>query len=64
MELAIDNQIDRFNLVVDVINRVPKLGSAAAHVKERMKDKIIKCKTYAHEQGIDHDEIVNWKWPY
>lgn len=64
LELAINNQIDRFNLVIDVINRVPKLGSAAAHVKERMKNKIIESVTYAHEQGKDKEEIVNWKWPY
>ncbi|NJN32047.1 MAG: phosphoketolase family protein [Synechococcales cyanobacterium RM1_1_8] len=64
LELAINNQVDRFNLVIDVIDRVPKLGSAAAHAKERMKNKIIECLTYAHEQGRDQDEIVNWKWPY
>ncbi|RZM82838.1 phosphoketolase family protein [Leptolyngbya iicbica] len=64
LELAIRNQIDRFNLVIDVIDRVPKLGSAAAHVKERMKNKIIECLTYAFEEGKDIDEVVNWKWPY
>lgn len=64
LELAINNQVDRFNLVIDVINRVPKLGSAAAHVKERMKNKIIACLTYAHEHGKDQDEIVHWQWPY
>ncbi|NEQ54090.1 MAG: phosphoketolase family protein, partial [Leptolyngbya sp. SIO3F4] len=64
LELAINNQVDRFNLVIDVINRVPKLGSAAAHTKERMKNKIIECLAYAHEHGKDQDEIVNWKWPY
>ncbi|MEM9265261.1 MAG: phosphoketolase family protein [Cyanobacteria bacterium P01_F01_bin.13] len=64
LELAINNQVDRFNLVIDVINRVPKLGSAAAHVKERMKNKIIACLAYAHEHGKDQDEIVHWKWPY
>ncbi|MEM1255072.1 MAG: phosphoketolase family protein [Cyanobacteria bacterium P01_H01_bin.21] len=64
LELAINNQIDRFNLVIDVINRVPKLGSAAAHVKERMKNKLIECLTYAHEHGKDQDEIVQWTWPY
>ncbi|MGP1386973.1 MAG: phosphoketolase family protein [Thainema sp.] len=63
LELAINNQIDRFNLVIDVINRVPKLGSAAAHVKERMKNNIIECLTYAHEYGKDKDEYTNWKWP-
>ena len=64
LELAINNQIDRFNLVIDVINRVPKLGSAAAHVKEKMKNKIIESVTYAHEQGKDQAEVVSWKWPY
>ncbi|MEL7356679.1 MAG: phosphoketolase family protein [Cyanobacteria bacterium J06560_6] len=64
LELAINNQIDRFNLVIDVINRVPKLSSAAAHVKERMKNKIIESIAYAHEHGKDKEEIVNWKWPY
>ncbi|MBE9068149.1 phosphoketolase family protein [Leptolyngbya cf. ectocarpi LEGE 11479] len=64
LELAINNEVDRFNLVIDVINRVPKLGSAAAHVKERMKNKIIACLSYAHEHGKDEDAIVNWRWPY
>ncbi|KPQ36821.1 MAG: phosphoketolase [Phormidesmis priestleyi Ana] len=64
LELAINNQIDRFNLVIDVINRVPKLGSAAGHVKERMKNKIIESIAFAHEHGKDQDEITNWKWPF
>ena len=64
LELAINNQIDRFSLVIDVIDRVPTLGSAAAHVKERMKNKIIECLAYAHEHGMDQEEQVNWKWPY
>jgi xylulose-5-phosphate/fructose-6-phosphate phosphoketolase len=64
LELAILNQIDRFNLVIDVIDRVPKLGSAAAHVKEKMKNAIIKYLTYSHEHGTDPDEITHWKWPY
>ncbi|MDJ0797872.1 MAG: phosphoketolase family protein [Calothrix sp. MO_167.B12] len=64
LELAIENQIDRFNLVIDVIDRVPKLRSAAAYVKERMKNAIIEHQQYAFEHGIDKPEIVNWKWPY
>ncbi len=64
LELAIKNQVDRFNLVIDVIDRVPKLGSHAAYVKERMKNEIIDNLNYAYEQGIDQPEIVNWKWPY
>jgi xylulose-5-phosphate/fructose-6-phosphate phosphoketolase len=64
LELAINNQIDRFNLVIDVIDRVPKLGSAAAYVKERMKNKLIECLAYAHEHGTDSEEITGWTWPY
>ena len=64
LELAINNQVDRFNLVIDVIDRVPKLGSAAAYVRERMKNAIIENVNYAHEHGIDKDEIVDWKWPF
>ena len=64
LELAIKNQVDRFNLVIDVIDRVPKLGSHAAYVKERMKNEIIDNLNYAYENGIDKPEIVNWKWPY
>lgn len=64
LELAIRNQVDRFNLVIDVIDRVPKLGSAAAYLKERMKNQIIEHLRYAYEHGIDPPEIVNWTWPY
>jgi xylulose-5-phosphate/fructose-6-phosphate phosphoketolase len=64
LELAISNQVDRFNLVIDVIDRVPKLGSAAAHVKERMKNSIIENVNYSHEHGIDKDEINDWIWTH
>jgi xylulose-5-phosphate/fructose-6-phosphate phosphoketolase len=63
LELAINNQIDRFNLVIDVIDRVPKLGSRAAYLKERMKNEIIENLNYAYTQGIDKSEIRNWNWP-
>jgi xylulose-5-phosphate/fructose-6-phosphate phosphoketolase len=64
LELAILNQIDRFNLVIDVSDRVPKLGYRAAYVRERMKNEIIDNLAYARREGIDKPEIVNWKWPY
>ena len=63
LELAMNNQIDRFNLVIDVIDRVPSLGSRAAHVKERMKEAILTNRSYAHEQGMDAAEVTNWRWP-
>ena len=61
LELAISNQIDRFNLVIDVIDRVEGLGSRAAHVKERMKDEIQKHRNYAYTNGMDAPEINNWR---
>ncbi|MBW4655329.1 MAG: phosphoketolase family protein [Kaiparowitsia implicata GSE-PSE-MK54-09C] len=64
LELAINNEIDRFSLVIDVIDRVAKLGSAGAHVRERMKNALIDNCNFAHEYGMDRDEIVHWTWPY
>jgi len=64
LQLAIENQIDRFNLVIDTIDRVPKLGSAAAYVKERMKNQIIESLNYAYTHGIDRPEFCDWKWPF
>jgi xylulose-5-phosphate/fructose-6-phosphate phosphoketolase len=63
LELAIRNQVDRYTLTIDVIERVPTLQSAGAHLKERMKDAIIESVRYAHENGIDKPEIRNWTWP-
>ncbi len=63
LELAILNQVDRFDQAIDVIDRVPKLGSAAAHTKEWLKDQIFDSIRYAHENGIDRPEITGWKWP-
>ncbi|MFM7236378.1 MAG: phosphoketolase [Cyanobium sp.] len=62
LELAMNNQIDRFNLVIDVIDRVEHLGSRAAHLKERMKEEILANKAYAHEHGMDAPEITGWRW--
>jgi xylulose-5-phosphate/fructose-6-phosphate phosphoketolase len=63
-ELAILNQIDRFNLSIDVIDRVPKLHVAGAHTKEWLKDQITESIRYAHENGTDREDIQNWKWPF
>ncbi|MCX5772550.1 MAG: phosphoketolase family protein [Candidatus Hydrogenedentes bacterium] len=62
LALAIKNQIDRFDIAIDVIDRVPKLQSAGAHVKEWLKDQLIENVAYAHEQGVDKQEITQWKW--
>ena len=64
MQLAINNQVDRFNLVIDVIDRVPRLVSAGAHLKEHMKDQIIEHLRYAMEEGTDRPDVVGWTWPF
>ncbi|MEB3296983.1 MAG: phosphoketolase family protein [Cyanobacteriota bacterium] len=62
LELAMNNQIDRFSLVIDVIDRVPQLRSRAAHVKERMKEAILSHRSYAHIHGMDSPEVTDWRW--
>jgi len=64
LQLAINNQTDRYNLAIDVIDRVPKLQTTGAHVKEWLKDQISDHLAYAIENGIDPPEITNWRWPY
>jgi xylulose-5-phosphate/fructose-6-phosphate phosphoketolase len=63
LELAILNNTDRFNLVIDVIDRVPRLRVKAGHLKERMKDEILENLAYARTHGADRPEFTNWVWP-
>jgi xylulose-5-phosphate/fructose-6-phosphate phosphoketolase len=64
LELAMRNQIDRFNLAIDVIDRVPRLSVAAADFKEWLRNRIIDNMNYAYENGIDRPEESDWKWPF
>lgn len=64
LELAIENEIDRFSLAIDVINRVPRLQEAGAYVKQLLRDRQIDCRQYAHENGVDRPEEDNWVWPF
>jgi xylulose-5-phosphate/fructose-6-phosphate phosphoketolase len=61
-DMAVMNQIDRFHLVGDVVDRVPKLGYMAAYLKQQMRDKLIEHKEYIHKFGEDMPEVRNWKW--
>jgi len=63
LELAILNETDRFHLVIDVIDRVPRLQAKAAHLKERMRNEIFESLSYARTQGTDRPEFTNWVWP-
>jgi xylulose-5-phosphate/fructose-6-phosphate phosphoketolase len=64
LDLAIQNQIDRFSLAIDVIDRVPALRVAGAHVKEKLRNMQIDCQHYAYEHGVDKPEMDQWTWPY
>jgi xylulose-5-phosphate/fructose-6-phosphate phosphoketolase len=64
LELAINNNIDRFSLAMDVIDRVPRLQKIGGHSKERFLNQQIECRNYAHEYGIDKPDVAAWVWPY
>jgi len=63
-DMAVRNDIDRYHLVGDVIDRVSKLGYKAAHLKQFTRDKLIEHKQYITTHGEDMPEIREWKWPY
>jgi xylulose-5-phosphate/fructose-6-phosphate phosphoketolase len=64
LDLAIQNQIDRFSLAIDAIDRVPKLQRIGAHAKEEFHNLQIECRNYACQHGIDSPDVEAWKWPY
>ncbi|HTT75621.1 MAG TPA: phosphoketolase family protein [Candidatus Binataceae bacterium] len=64
LELAIFNQTDRFNLAIDVIDRVPRFRSTGAHTKDSLKDQICDSLNYASHHGVDRPEYHNWQWPF
>jgi phosphoketolase len=63
LELAIENQVDRFTLAMDVIDRVPRLRTVGAHARERFRNRQLECRAHAHEHGIDPPELAGWRWP-
>lgn len=64
LSLAMLNQIDRFSLAIDVIDRVPSLEVRGAAVKEWLRGEIIENRNYAYTYGVDRPEITNWEWPF
>jgi xylulose-5-phosphate/fructose-6-phosphate phosphoketolase len=63
-DMAVLNDMDRFHLAADVVDRVPRLQRVGAHFKQFLRDKLTDHKQYIVEVGDDMPEIKNWKWPY
>jgi xylulose-5-phosphate/fructose-6-phosphate phosphoketolase len=58
------NDLDRYHLVMDVIDRVPFLGSHAAALRQQMVDERVKAEAYATSHGEDDPALAGWTWPY
>jgi xylulose-5-phosphate/fructose-6-phosphate phosphoketolase len=63
-DMAMMNDLDRFHLVMDVIDRVPNLGVRAAHVRQLMVDQRFRARAYTRDAGEDLPEIAGWSWPF
>lgn len=62
-DMTVLNDLDRFHLAADVVDRVPKLQRIGGHFKQFIRNKLVQHKQYIREHGIDMPEILNWKWP-
>jgi xylulose-5-phosphate/fructose-6-phosphate phosphoketolase len=60
-DMCVRNRIDRFNIAMDVIDRVPRLRSVSGHYRERLKNKLIEHRQYIHTHGEDMPEVVGWQ---
>ena len=63
-DMVMLNDLDRYHLVMDVIDRVPNLGARAAHVRQDMADRRLRARAWTREHGQDHPDVQGWTWPY
>lgn len=61
-DMTVLNQMDRFTLVIDTIDRLPQLKDRGAYLKQEMEDKLVEHKNYIRKNGLDMPEVRNWKW--
>jgi xylulose-5-phosphate/fructose-6-phosphate phosphoketolase len=62
-DMTVLNDLDRFHLVIDAINRLPQTGSAGVYLKQQLQDKLVEHKQYICRYGQDMPEVRNWSWP-
>jgi xylulose-5-phosphate/fructose-6-phosphate phosphoketolase len=63
-DMTVLNDMDRFHLVMDAIDRLPQIGARADHLRQQLKDKLVEHKEYIDKNGQDMPEIRNWTWPH
>jgi xylulose-5-phosphate/fructose-6-phosphate phosphoketolase len=63
-DMVMLNDLDRFHLVVDAIDRVPGLAERAAWLRQEMLDRRLRCRAWTREHGEDHPDVRDWVWPY
>jgi xylulose-5-phosphate/fructose-6-phosphate phosphoketolase len=63
-DMTVMNELDRFHLAGDVVDRVPRLARLGAHFKQFLRNKLVEHKQYIHEHGDDLPDVKNWTWPY
>ena len=61
-DMRVQNEVDRFHLVIEVCNMVPNLGSKGTYLTKLMQEKLIEHKEYIYEYGVDMPEVAEWKW--
>jgi xylulose-5-phosphate/fructose-6-phosphate phosphoketolase len=63
-DMTVLNDMDRFHLVMDAINRLPQIGARADHLRQQLQDKLVEHRQYIDKNGQDMPEIRNWTWPH
>ena len=62
-DMAVLNEMDRYHLAMDVIDRLPDFGgSEGAYLKQELQDKLVEHRNYVAENGVDMPEVREWKW--
>src|SRR5207253_3386996 len=63
-DMVMLNDLDRFHLVIDAIDRVPGLAVRAAHIRQEMEDERLRCRAYTREHGEDRPDVRDWTWAW